>query len=86
DSLQDPRDRWIGAIGYPRSDRIRMIVLMPADRPLLKYRLQTAPSTRDDPAEYTGPLRLIEAPDRLSLMWEIPNPAQGFVYSIVMEW
>lgn len=86
DSLQDPLDRWIGAIGYPRSDRIRMIVLMPADRPLLKYRLQTAPSTRDDPAEYTGPLRLIEAPDRLSLMWEIPNPAQGFVYSIVMEW
>jgi hypothetical protein len=63
-----------------------MIVLMPADRPLLKYRLQTAPSTRDDPAEYTGPLRLIEAPDRLSLMWEIPDPAQGFVYSIVMEW
>ncbi|MGV2341449.1 MAG UNVERIFIED_CONTAM: hypothetical protein LVR18_48265 [Planctomycetaceae bacterium] len=62
DSLQDPLDRWIGAIGYPRSDRIRMIVLMPADRPLLKYRLQTAPSTRDDPAEYTGPLGLIEAP------------------------
>lgn len=85
-SLQDPGDRWIGAIGYPRSDRIRLVVLMPPQNPLKSFRLQTAPSTRDKPEDYTGPKRLIESPDNLSLMWEVPNPETGFVYSIVMEW
>lgn len=85
-SLQDPKDRWIGAIGYPRSDRIRLVVLMPPQNPLKSFRLQTAPSTRDDPEDYTGPKRLIESDDNLSLMWEVPNPETGFVYSIVMEW
>lgn len=86
DSLQDPKDRWIGAIGYPRSDRIRIVVLMPIDRPLKGFRLQTAPSTRDEPQEYSGPRRLIESDDGLSLMWEVPNPEAGFVYSVVMDW
>jgi hypothetical protein len=85
-SLQDPKDRWIGAIGYPRSDRIRLVVLMPQQNPLKSFRLQTAPSTRDEPEDYTGPKRLIESDDNLSLMWEVPNPETGFVYSIVMEW
>jgi hypothetical protein len=85
-SLQDPKDRWIGAIGYPRSDRIRIVVLLPIDRPLKGYRLQTAPSTRDEPQEYFGPRRLIESEDMLSLMWEVPNPESGFVYSVVMDW
>jgi hypothetical protein len=39
-----------------------------------------------DPEDYTGPKRLIESHDDLSLMWEVPNPEPGFVYSIVMEW
>lgn len=85
-SLQDPKDRWIGAIGYPRSDRIRLIVLLPSQTPLKSFRLQTAPSTRDQPEDYTGPQRLIKSDDNLSLMWEVPNPESGFVYSIVMEW
>jgi hypothetical protein len=85
-SLQNPEDRWIGAIGYPRSDRIRLVVLMPQQRPLQSFRLQTAPSSRDQPEDYTGPKRLIESHDDLSLMWEVPNPEPGFVYSIVMEW
>ena len=85
-SLQDPKDRWIGAIGYPRSDRIRLIVLMPQQFPLKSFKLQTAPSTRDKPTDYKGPLRLIESEDRMSLMWEVPNPEAGFVYSMVLEW
>lgn len=85
-SLQDPKDRWIGAVGYPRSDRIRLVVLMPPQIPLKTYHLQTAPSTRDKPVDYKGPLRLIESDDNLSVMWEVPNPESGFVYSLVMEW
>jgi hypothetical protein len=62
------------------------VVLLPIDRPLKGYRLQTAPSTRDEPQEYFGPRRLIESEDMLSLMWEVPNPESGFVYSVVMDW
>ena len=85
-SLQNSADRWIGAIGYPRSDRIRFVVLLPDKYPLKSFRLQTSPSTREKSEDYKGPLRLIESKDKLSLMWEIPNPQVGYVYTILMEW
>lgn len=85
-SLQNPADRWLGGVGYPRSDRIRMIVLMPDERPYKSYRLQLATSTRDTPTAYAGPVRVLEGPDRKSLMWEVPSPLAGHVYSVLLEW
>jgi hypothetical protein len=85
-SLQDPADRWVGAVGYPRSDRIRIVILMPENHPLQSYKLQTAPSNREVAKNYDGPLRLLESDDKLSLMWEIPNPQSNFVYTIVLDW
>lgn len=86
DSLQDPKDRWIGAVGYPRSDRIRMIVLLPENMPLKRYKLQQAPSNREPPAAFDGPIRVIQSEDGLSHMWDIPNPSGGFVYSMILDW
>lgn len=63
----------------------RLGLMSPGD-PLKSYRLQTAPPTRDAPSDFQGPRRLIESEDNLSLLWEVPNPETGFVYSIVLEW
>jgi hypothetical protein len=85
-SMQDPKDRWIGAVGYPRSDRIRIYILMPDEHPLRSYRLEQAPISRDAPEPYTGPLRLLTSDDGMSVLWEIPTPQPNWAYTIVLDW
>lgn len=85
-SLQDPNDRWLGAIGYPRADRLRVYVLLPDNLPLKGYHLRMAPSYRDESRDYDGPLRILEAQDNSSLLWEVPTPQGNWVYTLLLDW
>jgi hypothetical protein len=86
-SMQDPEDRWLGAIGYPRADRLRTYVLMPEGRPYQSFELEETPSFRGEESRpYAGPRRLLESPDRMSLLWEIPTPQGEWVYTLIFKW
>ena len=86
DSLQDPDDRWLGAIGYPGADRLRIYVLMPPGKPYTGFELREAPSFREESRSYDGPLRLLEEDDCSSLLWEVPTPKGRRVYTIILDW
>ncbi len=85
-SMQDPKDRWLGAIGYPKMDKLRTFVLLPDGLPLRDVKLRTSPTYRDETVEYNGPKRLLIADDRLSLLWEVPTPESSRVYTMLLDW
>jgi hypothetical protein len=85
-SMQDPTDRWLGAIAYPHIDRLRIYVLMPNNQPFKDMKLMKSPSFRDKSSPYDRPVRLLNDDDKMSLLWEIPTPENSNVYMILLDW
>lgn len=85
-SLQTQPEQWFGAIGYPESLKVSLLLIFPAGMPYSKYYLETAKTTIDKPTEFTGPRVLLEGPNRNWIYWEIPKPEAGRVYRLHWEW
>ena len=86
DSLQTPEDQWVGAIGYPDSDFVRMLMVFPDNRPVKQYRLESAPNSRDKAQPFRGASLVLLNKAKTGLLWEIPKPQAGHVYRLAWDW
>jgi hypothetical protein len=84
--MRDPEDRWFGAIGYEGSFKITMLLIFPQNKPFQSYTLRVAPTRKDPPVPFTGPVITFKADDNRWLYWEIPSPAAGQVYRVDWTW
>jgi len=86
DSLQTPEEWWVGAIGYPDSDYVRMIVVFPNEKPFTAYRLEEAPNSREKVKQFKGTSVVLANNASTALFWEIPKPPAGYVFRLSWGW
>jgi hypothetical protein len=85
-SLQKEDDLWFGAIGYPSSSKVSLLIVFPDERPFNEYRLMVAPTRKEKPVEYQDRKIVLASDIRDWLYWEIPDPQAGHVYSLYWSW
>jgi len=86
DSLQSPAEWWLGAIGYPGSDYVRMLIVFPHDKPYKQYRLDSAPNSREKAVAFSGRSLVLSDRTQNALLWQIPKPTLGHVFRLSWDW
>jgi hypothetical protein len=85
-SLQKDDDLWFGAMGYPNSYKVSLLLVFPDDKPYKDFRLTVAPTRQAKPQEFRD-RRIVLAPDSKDwLYWLIPDPERDHVYSLYWSW
>jgi len=85
-SFQKEDDLWFGAIGYPNSSRVSLLIVFPKDKPFKDYWPMVAPTRQAKPEEFRGAKALFASENRDWVYWEINNPKEDNVYSIYWKW
>jgi len=85
-SLQKDDDLWFGAMGYPNSFKVSLLIVFPEDKTFNDYRLMVAPTKQEKPGQFQDRKILFAAENRDWLYWEIPDPKAGHVYSLYWSW
>ena len=85
-SLQTPREQWIGLMGYQSAIKASMLIVFPDGKPFADFELQTATGIKDKSEKFTGAKIILTSESRNWIYWEVPNPEFERVYRLYWSW
>jgi class 3 adenylate cyclase len=84
--LQTQEERWFGVIGYKNTLVSTLLTLFPKSLPYKEFNLTVSRTVSEGATEFTGPRIVMTGPNHDWIYWEIPHPAQGYVYRLDWKW